>query len=362
MKMDRTLKSTTLLLASCLLLTLGLGIQGCSSLTGTDGSNSSSDFYDDSFFDDLGFDINDANGGYDTQDEPPGFGDGSFLTMFTEDEPANDSWSQDSGVNDMADNPSNVLSYARLLWGQLQFNPDISDTTDWSGSIWVDSGALVVKRLIRFEPETDWIEERPLVTEIGVVSQTTVHNDGLLLQVINDEPGVGGENLLHVELGELVYSIPVDSLDGYQEIVDVDDLGNQFSLYAIPKLDCPNGFMGGIWVEGETDRGILRGGWFSWEGELMGYYRGHWGITEAGDSLFRGKLIDLDGNFWAMLRGHWVDHPLHHGDGEYYGRWLTPVGGADSDEFEAEGPIWGFYKKGFRRRGHMDGRWLQACD
>ena len=356
------MKALKIFLTSLFVLTLGLGIQGCSSLTGSDGPSSGDDFYDDSFFEDLNFDINNEDGGYDASTESPGFGDPSFTSMFVEDEPANDPWENDPGVIAMGEDPGNVVAYARLIWGQLQHNPEITEITDWTGNIWVDSGAIVVKRLIRFESGTDWVDERQMETALGVVSQTTVHNDGLLLQIINDEPGLGDDNLLHVELGEFIYSIPVDSLDGYHELVDVDELGNQFSINAVPKLDCPNGFMNGIWVEGETDRGILRGGWFSWEGELMGHYRGHWGISEEGDSLFRGKLIDLDGNFWAMLRGHWVDHQQRHGDGDYFGRWLTPVRGEEPDEFEAEGPVWGFYKKGFMRRGHMGGRWMEWCE
>ncbi len=356
------MRALKIFLASLFVLTFGFGIQGCSTLTGSDTPSQGDEFYDDSFFDDVNFDINDDNGGYDTRDESPGFGDDSFFSMFREDEPAHDPMENDPGVITMGEDPGNVIAYARLVWGQLQYDPKVTDPTDWSGAIWVDQGALVVKRLIRFEPETDWIEERVDMSRIDLVSETTVHNDGLLIQIIDEEPGLGEGNLLHVELGELVYSIPVDSLDGYSEIVDVDEAGNQFSINAVPVLDCPNGFMHGIWVESETDRGIFRGGWFSWEGELLGHYRGHWGISEEGDNLFRGKLIDLDGNFWAMLRGQWLEHENRHGDGDYFGRWLTPVGGEGSDEFEAEGPIWGFYKKGFKRRGHMGGRWMEWCE
>jgi hypothetical protein len=356
------MKALKIFLAALFVLTLGLSIQGCSSLTGSNTPSQGDDFYDDSFFEDMNFDINDENGGYDTSREEPGFGDASFFSMFTEDEPANDPWSNDPGTIAMGENPSNVVAYARLVWGQLQFNPESTDSTDWSGSIWVDSGALVVKRLIRFEPGTDWVEERGTSSQIDLVSETTTHNDGLLIQVINDEPGLGEANLLHVELGDFVYSIPVDSLDGYTEVVDVDEAGNQFSLHSVRVLDCPNGFMNGIWVDGETDAGIFRGGWFSWEGELMGHYRGHWGISDDGENVFRGKLIDLDGNFWAMLRGRWVDHQERHGDGDYHGQWLTPIGGEGSDEFEAVGSIWGFYRKGFMSRGHMGGRWMEWCE
>ena len=187
------MKALKIFLTSLFVLTLGLGIQGCSSLTGSDGPSSGDDFYDDSFFEDLNFDINNEDGGYDASTESPGFGDPSFTSMFVEDEPANDPWENDPGVIAMGEDPGNVVAYARLIWGQLQHNPEITEITDWTGNIWVDSGAIVVKRLIRFESGTDWVDERQMETALGVVSQTTVHNDGLLLQIINDEPGLGDD-------------------------------------------------------------------------------------------------------------------------------------------------------------------------
>ncbi|MBC8365935.1 hypothetical protein H8E52_00850, partial [bacterium] len=82
------MKALKLFLAALFVLTLGLSIQGCSSLTGSDTPSQGDDLYDDSFFEDLNFDINDENGGYDTSNEQPGFGDGSFFSVFIEDKPA----------------------------------------------------------------------------------------------------------------------------------------------------------------------------------------------------------------------------------------------------------------------------------
>lgn len=350
------MKTLTIFLAALFVLTLGLAVQGCSKLTGSEAAGVGPD--DDSLFEDTALDLNAEHGGYDFENEPPGFGDTAF-DQFTEDPPADDPWAEDPAVEEMLAEAEDVY-YAYLRWGQLRFNPNIQEATDWSGSISVDTGAIVVLRLIRFEPE-DWIEERPLATQVDLVSTTTVSFDGLLLQIIDDEPGET-DNTLHVQLGSLSYSMPVASLDGYHEVVDVDELGNQFSIHALHHLDCPNGFMQGIWVGSGSSRGVLRGGWYSWEGDLLGHYRGHWGITEAGDSLFRGKLIDLDGNFWAMLRGRWVAHDQRHGDGDYHGYWLSPTAESIPMEIEVKGPLWGFYKTGFDAAGHMAGRWMEWCE
>ena len=342
-------------LALPLILVLALG--GCSNLFDS-SSPAGDDTYDDSFFADMNYDLDDPTGGYDAETESPGFGEQAFFSMFPEDEPANDPIGDDPGVRDMENEPASNVYYARLLWGQLQYDPDVTDPTDWTGRIQLDQGALVIERLIRFEHETDWIEPRDSILWVDLTSITYGHNDGLLLKIIDDEPGLG-INHLHVDLGGLSYSIPVDSLDGFQEIVDVDELGNQFSITALPRFDCPNGFMRGIWVEGKPDGGIFRGAWASFEGELIGHYRGHWGISDEGNRIMRGKLIDLDGEFLAYLGGTWNNNDQHPRHGDFHGQWLVPI---DEDSLEAVGNFWGVYRKSMRRGGFMAGRWLEFCE
>lgn len=354
------MKRRTRISMAVLLGLLPLLLGGCSVFSGPQGDPYSSEAYDESIYNDLNLSIDDENGGYNTESENPGFGDPFFSSMFESDQEVNDPMAEE--VSEMDEDPASEVYYTHIVWGNLEGNVVEDVMTDWSGQISVDRGAVLIERLIRFEPGQDWIEEREEELWFNLVSETGPDRDGLLLKIIDPEPGSGPNNL-SVLLGDLEYSIPVDSLVGYSESVEVGDLGNLFALRSLQQFDCPNGFLRGIWVQRFPGHGIFRGGWLSFDGEVQGHVRGRWGIRSDGSKVMFGKVIDLDGNFQSILRGHWEENEMHPRRGRYGGHWFSPdPEGESSDSLLASGPYWGHYLKGHRRGGFMLGRWLENCE
>ncbi len=339
---------------------LALGATGCNSLFGGGDPVDEVDagYYDESYYSDLNYSLDEPNGGYDVEDEEPYFGDPDFAAMMDEEEDAaDDAVGDDPGVADMEEDPVSQVYYLRLLWGQLDWNPELEEITTWSGTISVDRGAIVVLRRIKFEHVTDWVvfpRENPQVVDL--YSLTRPHFDGLLLKIIDDDPDADTENNLVIDMGPGQITLPVAELDGYAEIYDVDDLGNQMSLRSPEILDCPNGFLAGIWVQRHGHpRGIYRGVFTSYEGGVRGCVRGHWGINEAGERVFRGKYIGLGGEFRGLMNGTWLPDPDGMGGyGSFEGRWVSASG-------EVEGILGGHYRRGFRRGGFFSGRWVEEC-
>ncbi len=347
------------LLGLGLLLILGAG--GCQSLFGGSSDESGTDVaeYNESYYDDLALSLNADHGGYDATAEAPGFGDSEMLGMFGEETPAGDLMEVDPGVMGFEEEPDSRVTFLRLSWGQLRHPEDNSVLTDWSGSIQVDRGALVVLRLVRFEPATDWIvmpREDPLLVEFH--SQTSSHFDGLMLKIVDPDPESGEPNDITIALGGETIVMPVADLDGYSDIIDVDDLGNQISLQSPEINDCPNGFLRGLWVSRHngTDRGVFRGAITEYGGGLRGHLRGHWGINEEDEQVFRGKMIGRDGQFLAFIEGNWTDEGEGgRAHGEFEGVMLSEGG-------MIIGNLGGHYRTGIRRGGFLGGRWVEACN
>ena len=341
---------------------LALGAAGCNSLFGGSeavGADPEGELYDAELYSDLDLDLEDPSGGYGAEDEEPGFGEPNFFRhRFELAVAAGDGQCMSPEIRAMLATPGVQVHYLYLSWGQLAGNPDIDTATDWSGSIRVDRGGIVVLRRIAFERLTDWVVfPREDVKVVDLHSLTTTHYDGLLLQVIDPDPAAPEANALTIAMGPAAFSVPVADLDGYESLLDVDALGNQMSLQAPAILDCPNGFLMGIWVHrpGEAAmRGIFRGAFLSYEGELLGHLRGHWGVTDEGEQLFRGKWIARDGSFRGFLRGTWTADPAGSGGhGSFAGDWI--------DETETlMGTLAGHYRSGPGRGGFFAGRWLDA--
>ncbi|MCP3977620.1 MAG: hypothetical protein GY720_24320 [bacterium] len=332
------------------------GSSGCNSLFGGSSSegDSNADNYSDSFYEDTNLDLEDPSGGYDTADEQPAFGDAEFAAMFEEDPEVTDAVGDETDVIDMEAEAGARVYYLRLLWGQLRADTDIEEVTDWAGAISVDRGAIVVKRRIKFEHLTDWVVlPREDEKVVDLYSLTRPHFDGLLLKIIDPTPELDEINDLVIDMGPAQITVAVADLNGYEAVVDIDDLGNQMSFQSPQVLDCPNGFLHGIWVKRSADeRGIFRGVFTSYEGGRLGHMRGHWGINEAGERVFRGKYIGLDGAFRGLLSGTWSsDTDSPQGFGDFEGEWM------DENE-ETQGQLGGHYRRGFRRGGFFGGRWV----
>ena len=189
---------------------------------------------------------------------------------------------------------------------------------------------------------------------MDLYSLTRPHYDGLLLKIIDPTPDVDMVNDLVIDMGPAQISLAVAELDGYSNLVDVDELGNQMSFQSPEILDCPNGFLHGVWVKrNQHERGIFRGVYTSYGGGVIGHMRGHWGVNDEGERVLKGKYINRDGGFIGLMRGTWTPDETapRPGTGSFEGVWF------DENE-EAGGTFGGQYRRGIRRGGYFGGRWV----
>ncbi len=126
-------------------------------------------------------------GGYTATSEQPAFGSPEFASIETEAAgvEVSDPILATAEVMDMERDPE-ARSYAvRIQWGRLDFDSTVTTVTDWSGSLSLNRGAEVVRRVIHFERGQDELLPRTDRRLIEWKSLTTVHNDGLLVEIFN---------------------------------------------------------------------------------------------------------------------------------------------------------------------------------
>jgi len=334
-------------------------------------------------------------GGLTATDEEEAFGDAALkMELLTEDaEEIDDPMADDPEVLAMeedGDGPADgrpnrpVFTYVALRWGMLH-GPDDSlgtldtgcEMTDWTGSIRVDRGAVVVRRLIKFERPADHIILPRLDRQtVGLVSRTWCHFDGVVLQIL-ERPAAEGEDLapnrIHIDLGPYEADFEVAALGEMDEVYDVDSLGNQFQVTGFSMTDidvCPKGFLSGRYravravvdstsTSDESDvrhLGNFAGRWMSQTGRIGGFLRGGYGIDADGNRLFVGKYIDRRGHFRGFLRGTWEPAGEEIELASFSGVWVnaaeTVEGRLGGNAYRVEGTAGGFFA----------GRWATLCD
>lgn len=375
------LRRTLISLAAILLLFAVVGCSGdndsVSSTTGTDGTN-----------------LNDEFGGYTASPEAPGFGDPELVAAAYESEvdfgdPVLDWPEVDSLVND-----GNAGRYhLRMLWGQLRLDTTVTDPTDWSGSLTISRGALVVRRVIKFEDGQDEVLPRTDRDLIEWTSVTTVHHDGLgvdiyvprprptidttvtevidslddttYVEVIDTIPADYDTVTVTLETGPYSRTLKLSELAGLDtiEYVDADSNAVLLQAFKIERNDCPKGFLSGTWGRNEDGDGIFTGMWMDQHGYASGYLEGTWGVDENGRRVFFGKWISLDGSFEGFLRGSWRPHPNHHANDNGF----MHAGGSFSGKIFADdrteiGVLRGRYSNHPEfKHGFFQARWKTYC-
>ncbi len=361
---------------------------GCSDETAVPLDTAATDNYE-------AMDFSQPNAGLTVSDEEEAFGDAALkMELLTEDaEVVADPMADDPEVLAMeeegegpADGRPNrpVFTYVALRWGMLH-GPDDSLSTvdsgcgvaDWTGSIRVDRGALVARRLIKFERPADHLILPRLDRQtVGLVSHTGCHFDGVVLQIL-ERPVVEGQdvapNMIHIDLGSYEADFEVAALGELDEVYDVDDLGNQFQVTGFSMTDtevCPKGFLSGRYrmipatndttVAGDENDarhlGNFAGRWMSQTGRIGGFLRGGYGIDADGNRLFVGKYIDRRGHFRGFLRGTWEPADEESDLASFSGVWVnaaeTVEGRLGGNAYPVEGVRGGFFA----------GRWATLCD
>ena len=382
------MKTTRIILALAAVALLGL-LAGCSSddVASAPGVTASDNY-------EL-LDFNDPYGGLSETDEAVAFDDEGLkaLLALEEEDDIEDPVARDPFVLRMEERSRHrerlapeerpSFTFARLTWGMLRGPEDTTavegpcDMTDWTGTLRVDRGALVVRRTISFETPADHvIFPRLDRLTVAFISQTWCGFDGLVIEIVEhpvaEDDSVSAPNMLHIDTPGFQGSFPVAELADMDEVFEVDAAGNRFRIngFTVEDIDvCPKGFLSGRYrimnhdvpdsVEtgdhGER-LGSFAGAWYGLHGRIEGFMRGGYGIDAEGNRVFLGKFINRQGRFRGLIRGGWEPAEREGELASYRGEWVTRHGQVEGvlggEAHPVEGYPGGFYV----------GKWTTTCD
>lgn len=288
------------------------------------------------------------NGGLDMTDEAPMFGDDlAFESAAIEsDATFADSMASDPAVTTLENQVDVARHRVLIAWGRMPVDPNATTGRDWSGSLALSRGALVVGRTIGFEAP-DHLLPRESIDTVAFESVTRPFADGLILRVLDPDPSQGAPHLTYTSADA---SVTVD-LDLAQLVngpvsIDAGD-GNRVIALALRDNDpCDHGFMRGRWIALRPGLGVYRGVVANADGEPTGHIRGIWGQRKNGDKVMFGKYIDRDGHFRGLLAGQYDA-------GHFQARWLI----ASGDHGVAGGV---YFDAPDVRGGMFAGRWAET--
>jgi len=314
------------------------------------------------------------------------------LASEDDEEEYSDPMNSDPDVTTLTEDPEAGYYHLRAIWGRLRYDSAVTELTDFSGSLTTTRGAEIIRRVIRFEIGQDYIVPRTDRKLVEWVSQTSVHNDGIGLDIFIPRPEVSFDTTYITEVdpqNDTTIIIVVDTvvaevepvtvtfetapyshtfslsdLDGLDTVVYLDD-GNAVSFqgFKLNRRPCPRGFLSGVWGRNENGEGVFVGLWMNRIGTLAGYVRGHYGENDNGDNVFYGKWISLSGRFEGFIKGTYGIHPSVNASEIAVGRaagWFAGhIFSADGAEI---GALKGRYRAARRHsNGYMAGRWRIYC-
>lgn len=313
------------------------------------------------------------NGGLTGTNEQPGFGDASLTSSMNAEVTEADATSNDAMVKDIeAGRTNGAHVYAvTILWGMLQAGDsgdaigtreDGSDY-DWSGSLVLNQGAVVLRNVVSFEPGDHMILPRPNRGTIEWESHTGTGFDGVrVLVYIPPQQGSVDEPVLTLNTRMFQDHWNVSDLADLDSLITVDGNGNKVHIMAFetrPGLSARGYFMG-RWqpIPAGEALGHFEGLWITDRGNVSGFVRGHYGINKAGEKVFFGKYIDRAGVFQGIIRGQWGTSDAAKGaDGE--SGWFR---GALLDASLGEkGQVNGVWTTKGPDQGFFQGRWCLGC-
>lgn len=308
--------------------------------------------------------------GFALESENGGFSKAEDLTPFEGEEPeefADETMDvNDEDVNDAAvdvTKPDIDVYLLKIIWGQLKRNPSLKIDTVWDGSVYSNSALVKVKRLIRFEKETDYILPDKDPKKVTFKSITRPHNDGLVLLVaLAKNRPLPVISTITFETKPLTRTYKIAELDGLKEVIKVDNLGNRVAFLGVklPKNKCPHGFLDGYWKRINKIGGIFGGKFVGSEGKVEGKIAGLWGQRKNGKRVFFGIFVDKDKKLKGFLRGTYKPYsqvlPGNVDGGVFHGIYLTI-------DKEHKGVLKGLYfvaPEG--NKGKFVGTYREKCD
>lgn len=305
----------------------------------------------DSDSQDVSSDLEKANGGMDTADEAPAFGaDAEIADAAIEaDTGATDALASDPTMTSM-DHPGTGFRVV-LLWGKLPADRGADQARDWSGSLQVSRGGLLVRHTIGFEDATDSLTPRASNAPgtVAFHSVTRPYVDGLALTVLDPDPATSSSQTLtySAATGGITYTLDLAQLAHGPIVIDAGDGFKMIAVGHRRRADaCDAGFMRGRWRSLSSHLGTYLGVVTNEDGERTGHVRGVFGQRRNGDAVVFGKFIDHEGHFRGLMVGSYAN-------GQYQTRWLDRQG----DHGTARGV---YFEGAAASTGHFLGRWAET--
>lgn len=266
----------------------------------------------------------DWDGFYDSKDEKPGFGDPEILAM-VEDDPYDDPFDDPFDDQTKAGTSTNAI-YIRVLWGNLIVDKDEDYVRDYSGSISIDDGLLVIERTVKFDYYDSEIETREDPTIVAWKSRILPHYDGLVLRL---EPGTTDDqsNILHIQIGPYSTDFFVAELSDLLLLEKTGYGDDQIAIASHLEKPEGSGFLSGHWRDRvATSDGIFKGKWETDSGDLLGYSRCRYIPEGQGAGIVRGKYIDLNGYFQGLIDGDYKRTRTEIQSGIFNLDWVSQTG------------------------------------
>ena len=296
-------------------------------------------------------------GGYTTQDESPAFGEADMAADFSEDVSASDPVATEPEVVTAltAESDSTIKAYfLRVTFGLLEGDSTATEVVDWSGSVEVSKGTLVILKTIRFESNDFIVRPRENRQRFEFTSFTKPHFDGFALAIIdNDTTNNAVDGTLTINAGAFSKTLAFSELDSLDLLEAVGSGGHEVSIVSRSKEVVPfaGGFLAGRWAKTRKDGGEFRGRWINSIGTNAGFLKGIWGINRLGNKVFKGKYISMNGKFGGLLAGEW-GYATDANTGIFRGRWVNRA-------HDTVGTVKGHFRTGRQgdRRGFFHGRY-----
>lgn len=262
------------------------------------------------------------NGGLDTDDEAPMFGDDlAYQAAAIESDAAfADPMAQDASVAAIENQVGGARHRVLIAWGRMPADPNVTTGRNWSGSLALSRGALVIGRTIGFEEATDRVLPRQSRDRVDFQSATRPWADGFVLRVLDPDPAQGALRLTYTSADAATnLDLDLSQLAAGPLSLDAGD-GNRVVAIALRENDaCDHGFMRGRWVALRPGLGVYRGVVADADGDVAGHIRGIWGQRRNGDHVMFGKFIDTAGRFRGILAGTYEN-------GHFRTRWIVRSG------------------------------------
>jgi len=291
---------------------------------------------------------------FDTNDENPAFGKASLQTDDDTEVRVDDNLTTDTDRNRIMDTDSTTKVYfVRMTFGRLEGDTTATDVVDWSGSLQVNKGAIVVRKTIKFERGDRLDLPRESRQELNFKAFTVTRYDGIAFAIV-DDPALDLDGILTVNAGQFSTTFSFSELDslGFLQEVGADEI----SIISHSKFAAPfaGGFFTGHWYRVTGNSGGFEGRWISPDSDKVGHLKGRWGKGRRGSREMHGKIINDDGTFIGKLNGEWGYNRTQGRRGWLAGKYVNRSN-------QTVGTFKGHFHTGTPedRKGFMAGRWKE---